>query len=170
MRASAYFAGCVRTYMTELGSNKTSGFGLLDLILTLVIASLLAALAVPAYNGFIDRGKNARAIGDIGSICVRIESFRLRNNDRIPVSLNELPGEIPLDPWGNPYSFLNIKVAGPGAGGLRKDGKLNPLNTDFDLFSMGSDGDSRDPLSAKVSRDDIVRANNGDFIGRGEDY
>jgi len=156
--------------MTELGSNKTSGFGLLDLMLTLVIASLLAALAVPAYNGFIDRGKNAKAIGDIGSICVRIESFRLRNNDRIPVSLNELPGEIPLDPWGNPYSFLNIKVAGPGAGGLRKDGKLNPLNTDFDLFSMGSDGDSRDPLSAKVSRDDIVRANNGDFIGRGEDY
>ncbi len=156
--------------MTELGSNKTSGFGLLDLMLTLVIASLLAALAVPAYNGFIDRGKNAKAIGDIGSICVRIESFRLRNNDRIPVSLNELPGEIPLDPWGNPYSFLNIKVAGPGAGGLRKDGKLNPLNTDFDLFSMGSDGDSSDPLSAKVSRDDIVRANNGDFIGRGEDY
>ncbi len=156
--------------MTELGSNKTSGFGLLDLMLTLVIASLLAALAVPAYNGFIDRGKNAKAIGDIGSICVRIESFRLRNNDRIPLSLNELPGEIPLDPWGNPYSFLNIKVAGPGAGGLRKDGKLNPLNTDFDLFSMGSDGDSSDPLSAKVSRDDIVRANNGDFIGRGEDY
>ncbi len=156
--------------MTELGSNKTNGFGLLDLILTLVIASLLAALAVPAYNGFIDKGKNARAIGDIGSISVQIESFRLRNNDRIPVNLNELPSQVPLDPWSNPYSFLNIKVAGPGASGLRKDGKLNPLNTDFDLFSMGSDGESRDPLSAKVSRDDIVRANNGDFIGLGEDY
>jgi len=156
--------------MTELGSNKTNGFGLLDLILTLVIASLLAALAVPAYNGFIDKGKNARAIGDIGSISVQIESFRLRNNDRIPVNLNELPSQVALDPWSNPYSFLNIKVAGPGASGLRKDGKLNPLNTDFDLFSMGSDGESRDPLSAKVSRDDIVRANNGDFIGLGEDY
>jgi len=156
--------------MTEYGSRKISGFGLLDLMLTLVIASLLAALAVPAYQGFIDKGKNAKAIGDIGSISVQIESFRLRNNDRIPLTLNELPGEVSLDPWGNPYSFLNIKVAGPGAGGLRKDGKLNPLNTDFDLFSMGSDGDSSDPLSAKASRDDIVRANNGDFIGLGEHY
>ncbi len=156
--------------MTEFGSRKLSGFSLLDLMLTLVIASLLAALAVPAYQGFIDKGKNAKAIGDIGSLSVQIESFRLRNNDRIPLNLDELPGEVPLDPWGNPYSFLNIKVAGAGAGGLRKDGKLNPLNTDFDLFSMGSDGDSKDPLSAKASRDDIVRANNGDFIGLGEDY
>ncbi|RLA29694.1 MAG: prepilin-type cleavage/methylation domain-containing protein [Gammaproteobacteria bacterium] len=156
--------------MTDLGSREISGYGVLDLMLTLVIASLLAALAVPAYNGFVDKGKNAKAIGDIGSISVQIESFRLRSNDRIPVNLNELPGEVPLDPWGNPYSFLNIKVAGPGAGGLRKDGKLNPLNTDFDLFSMGSDGDSKDPLSAKASRDDIVRANNGDFIGLGEHY
>ena len=156
--------------MTDLGSRKTSGYGVLDLMLTLVIASLLAALAVPSYQGFVDKGKNAKAIGDIGSISVQIESFRLRNNDRIPLNLDELPGEVPLDPWGNPYNFLNIKVAGPGAGGLRKDGKLNPLNTDFDLFSMGSDGDSSDPLSAKASRDDIVRANNGDFIGLGEHY
>ena len=170
MCVPAVLAGSVRTYMTELGSTKINGYGVLDLMLTLVIASLLAALAVPAYNGFVDKGKNARAMGEIGSISVQIESFRLRNNDRIPVNLNELPGDIPLDPWGNPYHFLNIKVAGPGAGGLRKDGKLNPLNTDFDLFSMGSDGDSKDPLNAKASRDDIVRANNGDFIGLGEDY
>jgi len=163
-------AGCVRTYMTDVGSRKINGFSLLDLMLTLVITSLLAALAVPAYNGFIDKGKNAKAIGDIGSISIDIESFRLRNNDLIPINLNELLAEVPLDPWGNPYSYLNIKAAGPGAGGLRKDGKLNPLNTDFDLFSMGSDGDSEDPLSAKASRDDIVRANNGDFIGLGEDY
>jgi len=156
--------------MTEFGSGKVNGFSLLDLMLTLVIASLLAALAVPAYNGFLDKGRYAKAIGDIGAISIEIESFRLRNNDRIPLDLDELPVEIPLDPWGNPYVFLNIKAAGPGKGGLRKDGKLNPLNTDFDLFSMGSDGDSKDPLSAKASRDDIVRANNGDFIGLGEDY
>jgi general secretion pathway protein G len=156
--------------MTSSGSRKINGFGVLDLMLTLVIASLLAALAVPTYNGFIDRGKYAKAIGDIGSISIEIESFRLRSNDRIPLNLDELPSDVPLDPWGRPYVYLNIKAAGPGNGGFRKDGKLNPLNTDFDLYSMGSDGDSKGPLSAKASRDDIVRANNGDFIGRGEDY
>jgi len=156
--------------MTDSGSTKINGYGVLDLMLTLVIASLLAALAVPGYNGFVDRGNNARAIADIESISAQIESFRLRNNDRIPVKLNELPDDIPLDPWGNPYSFVNIKLTGPGKGELRNDGKLNQLNTDFDLFSMGSDGDSKGPLNVQVSRDDIVRANNGDFIGLAEDY
>jgi general secretion pathway protein G len=77
---------------------------------------------------------------------------------------------IPLDPWGNEYQYLNIRAAGGGVGGFRKDGNLNPLNTDFDLYSMGADGSSAGPLSAKKSRDDIVRANNGAFIGLGEDY
>ncbi|MDH4073829.1 MAG: prepilin-type cleavage/methylation domain-containing protein, partial [Gammaproteobacteria bacterium] len=52
----------------------------------------------------------------------------------------------------------------------RKDGSLNPLNTDFDLYSAGADGESAGPLSATKSRDDIVRANNGAFIGLGENY
>lgn len=158
------------TYMKTPGVYPERGFGLLDLMLTLIIASLIIALAVPVYTGFVDRARNARAIGDIGSLGVQIESFRLRNNDRIPDSLDELPGTIPLDPWGEEYRFLNIATAGPGNGALRKDGKLNPLNSDFDLYSLGRDGESKLPLTAPVSRDDIVRANNGDFVGLAEDY
>ena len=69
-----------------------------------------------------------------------------------------------------PNQYLNIAAAGPGNGAVRKDGKLNPLNSDFDLYSVGADGESMGPLSAVKSRDDIVRANNGAFIGLGEDY
>lgn len=156
--------------MTNLCAPKCQGFGLLDLMLAVIIASLLMAVAVPAYDQFVDRAKVARAIGDIASIGVEIERFRVRNNDRIPNVLDELPLEIPLDPWGAQYQYLNIGGAGPGVGDFRKDGKLNPLNSDFDLYSAGADGKSTGPLSAKVSRDDIVRANNGAFIGLGEDY
>jgi general secretion pathway protein G len=156
--------------MASFSIRNTDGFGLFDLMLTLIVVSLLAALAVPVYGQFVSRAKVSRAIGDIGSLSVQIESFRLRNGDRIPNSLNELPGEVPMDPWGNEYEFLNIGAAGPGNGGLRKDGKLNPLNSDFDLYSRGKDEDSKGPLNAKTSRDDIVRANNGAFIGLGEDY
>ena len=149
---------------------RPNGMGLLDLIVALVIFSLFAALAVPAYTGMAERGRVAGAIGDIGSIAVEIERFALNNNDRLPATLNELGMDIPLDPWGNEYQYLNIRAAGPGKGGFRKDGNLNPLNTDFDLYSKGADGGSAGPLSAKQSRDDIVRANNGAFIGLGEDY
>jgi general secretion pathway protein G len=149
---------------------KCQGFGLLELMIVLVIASLLAAVAIPSYEQFVDRARNARAIGDIGTMSIEVDRFRLKNNQQLPNSLNELDMDIPLDPWGMPYQYLNMLAAGPGKGDFRKDGKLNPINSDFDLWSYGSDGKSSGPLTADVSRDDIVRANNGAFVGLGEDY
>lgn len=156
--------------MTCLGAPKNKGFSLLDLMIAVIILSLLAAVAVPSYKQFVARAKNARAIGDIGKMSVEIGRYRLKNNDQLPNSLADLPMEIPLDPWGAPYQYLNMFTAGPGKGDFRKDGKLNPINSDFDLWSYGDDGKSSGPLNAAVSRDDIVRANNGAFIGLGEDY
>ncbi len=142
----------------------------MDLMLTLVISAMLLAIALPAYDGYQQRARVARAVAEIGSISVAIDRFRLRNRDRVPMSLDELGIDIPDDPWGNPYVFTNIIDAGPGFGGFRKDGNLNPINTDFDLYSTGRDGDSVGPLNAKKSQDDVVRANNGAFIGLAEDY
>ena len=149
---------------------RPNGIGLLDLMITLVVFSLFAALAVPAYDQFINRAKVNRAIGDISALSIELDRFTVNNNDRLPATLDELPMDVPLDPWGNEYQYLNIRTTGSGNGGLRKDGNLNPLNSDFDLYSMGADGESAGPLSASKSRDDIVRANNGAFIGLGEDY
>jgi general secretion pathway protein G len=53
---------------------------------------------------------------------------------------------------------------------MRKDKNLVPINTDFDLYSLGKDGESVGPLTAIPSRDDIVRANNGSYIGRADSY
>jgi general secretion pathway protein G len=137
----------------------------------LVIASLLVSLAVPTYVSFIERAKVSAAVGDISEISLAIEQFRLRNDDRLPLTLDELGIGVPLDPWGREYRFLNIFDGGAGIlGDVRKDGRLNPLNTDFDLFSTGKDGDTTGPLNARASRDDVVRANNGAFIGLGENY
>lgn len=65
--------------------------------------------------------------------------------------------------------------AGGGGGGsimgeVRKDRFQVPINSDFDLYSSGPDGQSRGPLSAPVSRDDILRANDGAFYGVAEDF
>jgi general secretion pathway protein G len=156
--------------MQGMRIQSSSGFGLLELMIVLVVAGLLATLAIPAYNGVIHKARVERAIGDIGTIHIKIEEYQLKNNHQLPASLDDLSFDVGLDPWGQSYEFLNIEAAGPGNGGLRKDGKLNPLNTDYDLYSIGADGSTSGPLSAKSSRDDIVRANNGAFIGLGEDY
>jgi general secretion pathway protein G len=74
-----------------------------------------------------------------------------------------------IDPWGNPCQYLEFCSSKPG-GGARKDKFLVPINSDYDLYSMGRDGASVAPLTAKPSRDDIVRANDGAFIGLASDY
>ena len=148
----------------------TRRFGLTELMIALAIVTLLVSIAVPAYDRLAQTAKVARSIGDIGVISIEIGKFQLRNNDALPETLDELGVEIPLAPWDLPYAYLNIVTAGPGNGEFRKDNNLKTLNSDFDLYSFGKDGDSVGPLSARASRDDIVRANNGAFIGLGEDY
>ena len=57
-----------------------------------------------------------------------------------------------------------------GNEGKRKDKFQVPLNSTYDLYSLGKDGVSDEPLTAKPSWDDIVRANDGAFIGLATQY
>lgn len=148
---------------------NSRGFTITELMIVVVLIALMTSVAIPMYREHVIRARVNKAIGDISSLNIRIEHFRLQNSDRIPADLAELGIDIPQDPWGQPYGYLNIRTA-PNLGAVRKDGRLNPLNTDYDLYSIGEDGRSTPPLSAKHARDDIVRANNGAYIGLGKDY
>ena len=57
-----------------------------------------------------------------------------------------------------------------GIGGARKDRFLVPINSDFDLYSMGVDGESVGPLTAIKSHDDIIRANDGGYYGLASNF
>lgn len=153
-------AQCART--------PARGVTLTELLLALAVAALLAAMAVPALSRYVDRSKITRAAGDIGKISLIISQFDL-NHGRLPDSLAEVGLVDMLDPWGSRYEYFNIANA-TGNGKLRKDRNLVPINTDFDLYSSGKNGRSVGPLTAKDSRDDIIRANNGGFIGLAIDY
>ena len=144
-----------------------SGYTLLEILLVIILIGLLTAIAIPSYSGYVDRANQARAVADIGTIALHLDRWRL-NTGVYPPDLATAGLDGSIDPWGNPYVYLNIATATIGE--VRKDGNLVPLNTDFDLYSRGKDGASQPPLTAQVSRDDILRANNGGYIGRGEDY
>ncbi len=139
-------------------------------MIVLVVAALLASVAAPAYDQFVDRAKVSRAIGEIGTLSIEIGKYQLQNNNALPATLADLGIDVPLDPWGREYIYETIAVSGGGSPKFRKDKNLKPLNTDYDLFSTGEDGEYKDALNAKVSRDDIIRANDGAYIGLGEDY
>ena len=97
-----------------------------------------------------------------------IDQF-FKDNGRFPDSLEEVFGEVPLDEWGNPYQYLNMSKE-TGNGKKRKDKNLVPINSDYDLYSMGPDGQTATPLTAAISQDDIVRGRDGGFVGLATEY
>ncbi len=103
---------------------------------------------------------------DILEISIALDKYFLATN-RYPNSLADI-GQARTDPWGTPYQYLPME--GAKIGQKRKDKSLHPLNSDYDLYSNGPDGNSQTPLTASASRDDIIRANNGGFIGVAQDY
>lgn len=143
------------------------GFTLIELVVVLVIIGILASIAIESYSNALYRGQVAKAIGDISALQTDIEQYNATHN-QLPPDLAAIGRATLADPWGHPYQYLPLTSKNKGQ--ARKDRFLVPLNTDFDLYSMGRDGQSQPPLTASVSRDDIVRANDGSFIGLATDY
>lgn len=151
---------------TALAGNS-AGFTLVEVVLVIIIIGLATAIALPTFNGAVQKSRIAAAIADLNRIDVALQ--RTRGNGSLPPNLAAIGLDTLKDPWGNSYQYLNIE-AGANPGQVRKDRNLVPLNTDFDLYSVGKDGDSKPPLTAAASRDDILRAGNGGFIGKAEDF
>ena len=72
-------------------------------------------------------------------------------------------------PGAGRYQYLNLTDKA-SKGKARKNKNLVPINSQFDLYSKGKDGDTIPPLTAKPSRDDVVIANDGRFIGLASTY
>ena len=143
------------------------GVTFIEVMIVLAILGLLAFVAVPAYQNYQSRTAIEQAIEDIGAISQIITKYQLTNN-RSPINLAEIGKDGMKDPWGNPYQYVNHNTASINK--KRKDKSLIPVNNDYDLYSMGKDGISAPPLAAEYSYDDIVRANNGKWIGKSENY
>jgi general secretion pathway protein G len=150
---------------------------MIEMMLVVVIFGTLLAIALPAFRDAVTRARVAKAVGDIEAIQMELAPFDV--DGVLPPSLAEVGRQSFDDPWGNPYQYLNFGNGGGGGGnggggkapaGARKDRFLVPINSTYDLYSMGEDGSSAAPLTAKASRDDIVRANDGGFIGLAAQY
>jgi len=145
-----------------------AGFTLVELLIVLGLIGTLAAISIPMYVRAIEKARSTRAIGDIKNISLTLSAWQSQH-DALPESLGEIGMGSLLDPWGHAYQYMKLEGV-EGKGKARKDKNLVPLNSDYDLYSMGADGQSVGPLTAKASRDDIIRANNGGFIGLASDY
>ena len=149
-------------------TGRKAGYTLIELMLVVTVIGILGVLGTSAYQNYRDRADVMRAVADIGQVSALINKYQL-DNRAFPAGLGDIGADTLLDPWGHPYQYVNHDE--PQTRGLwRRDKNIVPINSDFDVFSMGKDGASRPPLTAAASRDDIVRANNGAFVGLASDY
>ena len=142
-----------------------AGFSILELLVVTVIIGTLSTMVAPSLQ-------RAREQAQVGAAAIEIRvieaelAIYFEINFALPVSLAAIDRAGMVDPWGYPYIY--VVVTGPG--GSRKDKFMVPLNTDYDLYSVGADGASVAPLSAAKSQDDVIRALNGGFVGLASNF
>ena len=164
---------------------RCRGFSLVEIMIVTLLIMSISGIALPLYAQAVDAARITRAIGDIRAMANEIMAFQILNGD-VPNTLDEVGYGLHRDPYGNPYQYLKFGGGGGGPGGggggpggggggsfmgaARKDKFLVPINSRYDLYSLGKDGESVPPLTAPQSRDDIVMANDGGFVGLAENY
>ncbi len=160
-----------------LGSPNSRGFTLIELTVVLIIVMILVTCAIPAYTNMKKATKITRAKAEIRVVEKAIFAF-YTDRGSLPNQLSDIPGSEGrlLDPWNHPYQYYNI-ATGTGSTAVRYTSYYPEpnLNDDFDLYSMGQDGQTAnnivDPsLGTNFSSDDIVRTGDGGSVELGSEF
>lgn len=125
--------------------SSEDGYSLLEILVVLVIMALLASVVAPRLFAIADRSKVTTAEAQAKGLRLALDSFRLdvgrypTQQEGLTVLMTEPDGnlnwfgpymedEVPLDPWGNAYTYQ--------APILDSNGRALPPR----VISLGADG------------------------------
>lgn len=94
--------------MRTKNSSREQGFTLIEMLITVVIIGILAAIAVPSFSSYMKRARTSEAYTFIGEIRQRQEAYRAEFNQycSAPAGNTMLPAAGAATPAGAPNSQL----------------------------------------------------------------
>jgi general secretion pathway protein G len=144
------------------------GFTLIEIVLIVAILTIVAQAALASYYEYAERARVSQAIDDIALLSTAINQYQ-KNTGIFPTDLGVIGYAGKIDPWGHPYVYLNL-TSKDTQDTLRRDHNSRPVNSDFDLYSLGKDGVSKKQITSRDSSDDVIRAHDGAFINLASQY
>jgi general secretion pathway protein G len=144
--------------------SKDQGFTLIELVTVVILMGILALMAFFGYRKYVYKAEVITAVSDIAAIEKVIYGYTIDFGGSYPPDLSAVDYGGLKDPWGNVYVYEDNLTLGP-----RTKGGIN-INTDYDLYSLGRDGVSAQDVAAPASLDDVIRAADGKYKGRAEQY
>jgi type IV pilus assembly protein PilE len=92
--------------------SKQAGFTLIELLIAMVVVAILAAVALPAYNNYVTRGKIPDATSNLAAKRVKMEQYFQDNRTYLPVAPATNAGD--LDTTTSKYFDFSAAPAGVG--------------------------------------------------------
>ncbi len=90
---------------------KVRGFTLIELMIVVVVVAILAAVAVPAYTEYIQRGKLVEATSSLSEMRVRMEQYFQDNRTYVGACVAGTAAPLPAGRYFT-YACSNLSTTG----------------------------------------------------------
>lgn len=94
---------------------KNRGFSLIELMIAVAVIAIVAAVALPVYTGYIETSREGVLVGNIATMEVFQEDFRLRTGNYLLVAADTAAIEAGIG-WNPQDDAVAYSIADGGGG------------------------------------------------------